>query len=58
MTPAPYTPPPGHYQAKELEPYQGRPGANDHERIPSRRGKRTRVYRDGRIEQLTTTEKA
>lgn len=38
----------GHYNGKELRPYEGRPGANDALAIPSRMGNELR-YRDGKV---------
>lgn len=38
------------YDGKEMQPYQGRPGANDALELPSRIGKRLH-YRDGRVVQ-------
>lgn len=35
------------YDGKEMQPYQGRPGANDALALPSRMGDRL-YYRDGR----------
>lgn len=37
------------YDGKEMQPYQGRPGANDALALPSRMGDRLH-YRDGRTE--------
>ena len=37
------------YDGKEMQPYQGRPGANDALELPSRMGNRLH-YRDGRTE--------
>lgn len=39
----------GSYPCPELRPYQGRPGAMDAFRLPSRAGAR-RTFRDGRVE--------
>lgn len=36
------------YDGKEMQPYQGRPGANDALALPSRMGNRLH-YRDGKI---------
>ena len=44
-----YVPLPGNYQGTELLPFQGRPGANDHERYPSRMGSNL-TWRDGRTQ--------
>lgn len=38
------------YNGAELQPYQGRPRANDALALPSRMGSRLH-YRDGRVEQ-------
>jgi hypothetical protein len=37
------------YDGKEMQPYQGRPGANDALELPSRMGNRLH-YRDGKTE--------
>ncbi len=37
----------GNYDGKEMRPYEGRPGANDALKVPSRIGN-TLHYRDGR----------
>lgn len=37
------------YDGKEMQPYQGRPGANDALALPSRMGDRLH-YRDGKTE--------
>lgn len=47
-----YTPPPSHYQGRELDANTDRTGSNDHEQYPSRMGNEL-VWRDGRREQLT-----
>lgn len=39
------------YQGRELQPYQGRPGAMDAFALPSRMGNRLH-YRDGRVERM------
>lgn len=39
------------YDGKEMQPYQGRPGANDALALPSRMGDRLH-YRDGRTERV------
>ena len=38
----------GHYDGKEMRPYEGRPGANDALALPSRIGTELR-YRDGKV---------
>lgn len=49
--------PVGDYQGRELQPYQGRPGAMDAFSLPSRMGNWL-YYRDGRIERMPTTQEA
>lgn len=45
------------YQGRELQPYQGRPGAMDAFSLPSRMGNWLH-YRDGRVEHMPATQEA